>query len=255
MWLGLTGGARIRGIDAVAVGLATHFVASADLAGVAESIRSGDPPCRCAGVVGGTTETSDVPLRKIGGEYFADDNVNAIVGGLRGAIGDDWAAEMIGLLEKASPTSLWVTAAMINAGAQSGIDECFDRELHAAQQITATNDFLEGVRAVLVDKDRNPSFDPPPPSTTSTRRWSRGSWVREPKPLRSDLEPSGQDDCRRGCRRRVSGSSTTRRCRSDVVVGRERIGVDAGASGHVNEPAASLPDIPLMLSRHAEDWW
>jgi enoyl-CoA hydratase len=84
----------------------------------------------------------------------------AIVGGLRGAIGDDWAAEMIGLLEKASPTSLWVTAAMINVGAQSGIDECFDPALHAAQQITATNDFLEGVRAVLVDKDRNPSFDP-----------------------------------------------------------------------------------------------
>ncbi|GAC01238.1 hypothetical protein GONAM_23_00590 [Gordonia namibiensis NBRC 108229] len=157
MWLGLTG-ARIRGVDAVAVGLATHFVASADIAGVAESIRSGDPLADAL-ATSGTTETSDVPLRKIG-EYFADDNINAIVGGLRGAIGDEWAEEMIGLLEKASPTSLWVTAAMINAGAQSGIDECFDRELHAAEQITATNDFREGVRAVLVDKDRNPAFDP-----------------------------------------------------------------------------------------------
>lgn len=157
MWLGLTG-ARIRGIDAVAVGLATHFVSSADLPGVAEVIRSGGSLADAL-ATSGTTDTSDVPLRKIG-EYFADDNIAAIVGGLRGAIGDEWAEEMIGLMEKASPTSLWVTAAMISAGAQSGIDECFDRELHAAEQITTTNDFREGVRAVLVDKDRNPSFDP-----------------------------------------------------------------------------------------------
>lgn len=158
MWLGLTG-ARIRGVDAVAVGLATHFVSSADLPSVADAIRSGGSLADAL-ASSGTEETSDVPLRKIG-EYFADDNITAIVGGLRGAVGDEWATEMIALLENASPTSLWVTAAMIAAGAQSDIDECFDRELHAAQQITTTNDFREGVRAVLVDKDRNPSFDPP----------------------------------------------------------------------------------------------
>jgi len=157
MWLGLTG-ARIRGIDAVAVGLATHFVASADLPDVADAIRSG-APLADALATSGTDETSDVPLRKIG-EYFADDNVVAIVGGLRGAVGDEWDAEMLALIENASPTSLLVTAAMVKAGARSGLDECFDRELHAAQRITTTNDFLEGVRAVLVDKDRNPHFDP-----------------------------------------------------------------------------------------------
>lgn len=157
MWLGLTG-ARIRGIDAVAVGLATHFVASADLPDVADLIRSGAPLADALSR-SGTEETSDVPLRKIG-EYFSDDNVAAIVGGLRGAVGDEWAAEMVGLIENASPTSLWVTAAMITAGAQSTLDECFDRELHAAERITMTGDFAEGVRAVLVDKDRNPAFEP-----------------------------------------------------------------------------------------------
>ncbi|GAC68618.1 enoyl-CoA hydratase/isomerase family protein [Gordonia soli] len=158
MWLGLTG-ARVRGADAVAVGLATHHVPADRLDEVADTIRSGAPLIEALSGRTVAAETTDLPLRTIG-EYFADDNVTAIVGGLRGAVGDEWAAAMVGLIEKASPTSLWVTAAMIGAGARSTLDECFDRELTAAQRITATPDFAEGVRAVLVDKDRTPSFEP-----------------------------------------------------------------------------------------------
>lgn len=157
MWMGLTG-ARVRGSDAVGLGLATHFVPSTSIGDVAQRIRHGEP----LGAVFREFRdlpASDIPLRKIG-EYFADDNVTAIDGGLRGAVGDDWAEEMVTLLDHASPTSLWVTAAMITAGGRSTLDECFDRELHAAQQITATDDFVEGVRAVLVDKDRAPRFSP-----------------------------------------------------------------------------------------------
>ncbi|MDL9938208.1 enoyl-CoA hydratase/isomerase family protein [Gordonia sp. ABSL1-1] len=156
-WLGLTG-ARIGGSDAVNIGLATHFVATADLPAVAQTIRSGGSLAHALSSAV-TPPDSGLPLRKIG-EYFAEPNVVAILGGLRGAVGDEWAQEMVALIEAASPTSLWVTAAMIEAGATSTLDECFDRELHAAQQITATNDFAEGVRAVLVDKDRAPRFAP-----------------------------------------------------------------------------------------------
>ncbi|GAA1481549.1 enoyl-CoA hydratase/isomerase family protein [Gordonia sinesedis] len=159
MWLGLTG-ARIRGAQAVTVGLATHFVPSDKIADVAEAIRGGRPLADALSVAepveGADTE---LPLAKIG-EYFADDNINAILGGLRGAVGDDWAADMVSLIEGASPTSLWVTAAMLTKGASSTLDECFERELNAAERITLTHDFAEGVRAVLVDKDRTPSFDP-----------------------------------------------------------------------------------------------
>ncbi|MFW0786934.1 enoyl-CoA hydratase/isomerase family protein [Gordonia sp. CPCC 206044] len=157
MWLGLTG-ARIRGAEAVEVGLATHFVPSAQLPGVADRLRSGTPLVEVFAEHRDPPST-DVPLRKVG-EYFGEDNVTAIVGGLRGAVGDEWAAEMVDLIENASPTSLWVTAAMITAGARSGLDECFDRELHAAEQITRTDDFAEGVRAVLVDKSRDARFEP-----------------------------------------------------------------------------------------------
>lgn len=157
MWLGLTG-ARVRGSDAVAIGLATHYVPSDQLAGVADVIRSG------AGLAEALADHRDpvestLPLRKIA-DYFGDVSVDAVVGGLRGAVGDDWAEEMVALLDSASPTSLFVTARLIEEGGSSSLAECLERELSTAEKITAHPDFAEGVRAVLVDKDRNPSFVP-----------------------------------------------------------------------------------------------
>jgi enoyl-CoA hydratase len=158
LWLGLTG-ARVRGADAVALGLATHYVPSEKFDELADDIRSGTA---LGDALSGRSEAvtrTELPLAKIA-EYFSDDPVAAIVGGLRGAVADEWATEMVGLLEKASPTSLVVTAAMLELGGRSTLDECLERELHAAEQITRTPDFAEGVRAVLVDKDRSPRFDP-----------------------------------------------------------------------------------------------
>lgn len=158
MWLGLTG-ARLQGSDAVAVGLATHFVPSKDLPAVAELIRDG---VGLRDALQGHREpvVTDLPLSKIAGYFPIDAGPTSILGGLSGAVGDEWAAEMAALLEKASPTSLDVTAALLAAGAQSPLDQCLERELHAAEQITGTHDFAEGVRAMLVDKDRTPSFEP-----------------------------------------------------------------------------------------------
>jgi enoyl-CoA hydratase len=158
MWMGLTG-SRIHGADAVAVGMATHFVPADAFAGVADRIRTGAPlPEVFADIP--EPPRSDVPLSAIA-EYFDDTSVAGILGGLQGAVGDKWAQSMVTALGSASPTSLLVTAAMIEAGGRSTLAECFERELHAAERICATPDFAEGVRAVLVDKDRNPSFTPP----------------------------------------------------------------------------------------------
>ncbi|GAA2051811.1 enoyl-CoA hydratase/isomerase family protein [Williamsia deligens] len=157
MWLGLTG-SRISGADAVAVGMATHFVPADDFGTVADRIRSGAPLPEVFGDLA-APPSSDLRPSAIA-EYFDDTSVAGVVGGLQGAVGDEWAQSMVTALRAASPTSLLVTAALIEAGERSTLAECFERELHAAERICATPDFAEGVRAVLVDKDRNPSFMP-----------------------------------------------------------------------------------------------
>lgn len=159
VWLGLTG-ARLRGADTVAVGLATHFVPSAELPTVAEQIRDGVPIGEVLASYRDPVAT-DLPLRRIADYFPLGTSPVAILGGLRGATHDEWAQEMADAVDHASPTSLDVTAALLEAGSQSSLEQCLERELRAAEAITATPDFAEGVRAVLVDKDRNPSFDPP----------------------------------------------------------------------------------------------
>ncbi|MFT4201268.1 enoyl-CoA hydratase/isomerase family protein [Gordonia sp. (in: high G+C Gram-positive bacteria)] len=156
-WLGLTG-ARIRGAQAVQVGLATHAVASEAIGDLAAAIRAGTPLGEALAAAPPAPPADDLPLRSIADYFGGNDPVPAIIGGLRG--GDDWARETAALMDNCSPTSLLVTAEMIDLGSGSSLDQCFDRELHAAEQITATHDFAEGVRAVLVDKDRDPHFQP-----------------------------------------------------------------------------------------------
>ncbi len=157
MWLGLTG-ARIRGTQAIDVGLATHSVASASMGELAAAIGSGMPLGQALSSFDAAPAAQALPLRAVADYFGGNDSVAAIIGGLRG--GDEWARETAAMMDSCSPTSLLVTAEMIARGAQSSLDECFDRELHAAEQITVMHDFAEGVRAILVEKDRNPTFSP-----------------------------------------------------------------------------------------------
>jgi enoyl-CoA hydratase len=42
----------------------------------------------------------------------------------------------------------------------SSLEECLVREYRAALQVFASDDFREGVRAAVIDKDRNPKWSP-----------------------------------------------------------------------------------------------
>jgi len=91
---------------------------------------------------------------------YAHTTVEAILDALRAqtAPGAAQAVEEIG---RKSPTSLKITLrALREARGEHRLEPCLEREFRLAMACMKRPDFREGVRAALVDKDRNPSWSP-----------------------------------------------------------------------------------------------
>lgn len=73
---------------------------------------------------------------------------------------DDWIGSAVSTLEAGSPTSARLIFEQFRRGRYLSLKEVFVRELNMSVQCTRRHDFPEGVRALLVDKDRNPKWEP-----------------------------------------------------------------------------------------------
>ncbi len=71
-----------------------------------------------------------------------------------------WATKTLQSLQKMSPTSLKITFAQLQRGRSLDLQECLKMEFRMMVRCMANNDFREGIRAVLVDKDNNPRWSP-----------------------------------------------------------------------------------------------
>ncbi|WP_406151568.1 enoyl-CoA hydratase/isomerase family protein [Streptomyces sp. NBC_01012] len=160
MYLALTG-ARINAADALALGLATHFCTSARLAEIPDLLRTRghrsvdqvlnticSPPSVNAELTHHRTAVDDV---------FAADGIRTIRQRLHAA-NDPWLHEQAHALDAVSWQSLMLTFDLISRGKERNLATCLTAELRAALHTAATADFVEGVRAALVDKDRSPRW-------------------------------------------------------------------------------------------------
>lgn len=94
--------------------------------------------------------------------HFGFDTVEEIVSSLQDAAdqGDEWADNIVKIISSKSPTSLKVTLRQLIEGKKKSMKECFKMELEMSINFMECYDFFEGVRAVLVDKDKNPKWKP-----------------------------------------------------------------------------------------------
>ncbi|WP_110207265.1 enoyl-CoA hydratase/isomerase family protein [Nocardioides daejeonensis] len=161
-YLGLTG-ARIDAADALAIGMATHACAPEALAGVPELLAERDGPIDTvlkelapdAAPPHAHWRSDLMAHREQIDHCFGASSIDGIRERLR-RDGSPWATETLELLAGVSPYSLAVTAELMAWGRERSLADCLAMERAVARHVATTPDFIEGVRAALVDKDRAP---------------------------------------------------------------------------------------------------
>lgn len=71
-----------------------------------------------------------------------------------------WSRETLKQLEQRSPTSLKVTLRQLHLAKQKSLDEVIEMDFQIAHRMLENHDFYEGVRAAIIDKDKNPAWNP-----------------------------------------------------------------------------------------------
>lgn len=167
LFLALTGW-RLDAADAVYCGLATDFVSSEGIPELIDAFgtadwAAGDAEALVDQVI---DEAKEAPgpsalaeFREVIDRCFAAPSVEAILAALDAEPGD-WPAKIARIIRKQSPTSLKVTFAQIEKGAALDFDSAMVEEYRLSQAFMAGADFYEGIRAVLVDKDHQPKWQP-----------------------------------------------------------------------------------------------
>ncbi|WP_235735296.1 enoyl-CoA hydratase/isomerase family protein [Nocardioides alcanivorans] len=158
-YLGLTG-ARIDAADALAIGMATHLVAPADLTTIPDLLAAHDGPIdsvlRALAPDIGLPSTLMTHREQID-HCFGAATVTGIIERLE-RDGSPWAQGTLEMLHAVSPQSLAVTLELMAWGRERSLTDCLAMERAAARDVVLSADFIEGVRAALVDKDRAPTW-------------------------------------------------------------------------------------------------
>lgn len=156
MAMALTG-RQVHGADAVYLGLATHYVTRERIATLADEIAQDG----IAVLADAARPLSPSPLAPLADPIrcFDRHSVTAIMDGL-GAIDAEWAQADLLTMRAVSPTAVLASFELVRRGADRTLEQCQAAELALTRHFTRHPDFQEGVRAMVVDKDRTPHWSP-----------------------------------------------------------------------------------------------
>jgi enoyl-CoA hydratase len=168
IWMGLTG-SRLSGADCLAVGLATHYVEAARIPALLEALSAAELDGQ-GGAVEATLAAFETtpPDPEIAQQcadiqrHFSLARVSEIRDSLR-ADGSLWALKQLEVLAGKSPTALRVTMEGFRRGRALSLHEALQAEFVMSLAFLKGHDFYEGVRAAVIDKDRNPQWSPARP--------------------------------------------------------------------------------------------
>ncbi len=160
VWAGLTG-ARLKAADLVHMGLSRFHVPRASLPAVVAALEAGGEPDAVLAQHATPPEGEAVSVvhREVIDRCFAFDTVQEIRSALAAEPGP-FAAEQLATLDRQSPTSMVLTLAHLRAAASLSLAEVLELDFRVVQHCMAGVDFYEGIRALLIDKDKTPHWNP-----------------------------------------------------------------------------------------------
>ena len=167
-WLALTGG-RIKAADCELIGVATDFVESGKVEALKAAIVA-DPAAVDRLLTEYEGDAGRPPLAAHQDEIdkiFGADTLEEILAGLKAA-GTEWASEQLKVLATKSPQTMKVALRQLRLGGKmESFAENMTMEYRIGARVVQRHDFIEGVRAVIVDKDNSPRWNPPTPEGVS----------------------------------------------------------------------------------------
>lgn len=165
MYLGLTG-ARLKADDCMRLKLLYAYVKQVDFSRIFQDLVHSDLSFNAHEKVQAVINQYQTPLEQI--EELPYSDIHAIFG--QSTLNDMmtaleahpslWGQETFQLLLKKSPMSLCVTHALLQKAHGKSMKECLMLEYDVARHFLQHSDFYEGIRALLVDKDNKPLWNP-----------------------------------------------------------------------------------------------
>ncbi|MDH6247726.1 enoyl-CoA hydratase/isomerase family protein [Mycobacterium sp. OTB74] len=153
-------GTPFSGADAIAMGFADHYVRRDQLSAFTRTVVSDGPDAAVAKYAEEPPASNLVAQRDWIDECYIGDSVADIVVALRGHDAGP-ANDAAELIAARSPIALAVTLQAVRRAAKlATLEEVLAQEYRTSCASLRSHDFVEGIRAQLVDKDRNPQWSP-----------------------------------------------------------------------------------------------
>jgi enoyl-CoA hydratase len=160
-------GERLNAADGTAAGVATHRVPSARFPELLEALCGAVSVDALLAAFAEPAGEGPVAARRAAiDRLFRGERIEDILAALDAVATADgtgaaFAAATAALMRTKSPTSLKVTLAQMRRGASLDFVECMRTEFRIVSRVVRGRDLYEGIRAVIVDKDQTPRWQPP----------------------------------------------------------------------------------------------
>lgn len=157
-------GARLDGAECLWAGLATHYLPSIAVAEAKQRIAAGEEISDVLTALSVTPPEAKIAAHASDiARHFAPDTLEGVLASLE-ADDSEWAIKELATLRTKSPQACKVSLRQLNESAKlTDFADNMAMEYRLGARVLVRPDFAEGVRAVIVDKDQSPKWNPPTP--------------------------------------------------------------------------------------------